>query len=115
MSSKSDLKPIFGTKLPPDVQKVLKGEFKLLRGTTFELPTPMMELITQLGFSSTPTVEDIFAFSPLTMLRFSEAERIELAPNVGLLEQLISFLCLNVLVLPHFTNEAKEELWKKEF
>ncbi|MHA1827991.1 MAG: hypothetical protein ACTSX6_05005, partial [Candidatus Heimdallarchaeaceae archaeon] len=112
-SNDSELKRIFGGKIPSIVLEVRKGNFTLNKGKPLALNEPMQQLLTDLHFDpSKKAVEDLFGFVPEHLLQFSETERIEKIQNISFVEQLISFLCLNTLSLPKFSLEAKKALWE---
>ncbi len=110
--SDKDLKRALNGSIPKTISSARKGTFTLSKGRTLTLNEPIINLLKSLEFDPTKkAVEDIFGFIPDALLQLSESERIEKISSIAFIEQLVSFLCLNVLALPGFDISSKGVLW----
>ncbi|MCG3217092.1 MAG: hypothetical protein KAS63_10225, partial [Candidatus Heimdallarchaeota archaeon] len=109
--SDKDLKGALG-EISKRISLIRRGDFTLSRGAQLVLNEPLVDLLKSLNFDPTrKAVEDLFGYIPESLLQFSETERIEKSSSIVFIEQLISFLCLNILPLPWFDITTKAVLW----
>ena len=110
--SDKDLKRAFSGRISKTINSIRKGNFTLSKGTTLTLNEPIVNLLKSLEFDPTKkAVEDIFGFIPDALLQLSESDRIVKTSSIAFIEQLVSYLCLNILALPSFDITTKAVLW----
>ncbi|MBY9001759.1 MAG: hypothetical protein KGD64_12650, partial [Candidatus Heimdallarchaeota archaeon] len=113
-SNDTELKKALDGKLPKEFSSIRKGEFTLTKGIPLTMNEPLLDIIRELNIEPlNKKVEDMFGVVPEFLLQFTESERIEKDKNVAFLEQIISFLSLNILSLPTFNASTKLILWNR--
>ncbi|MCK4972002.1 MAG: hypothetical protein KAS52_01680, partial [Candidatus Heimdallarchaeota archaeon] len=113
-STDIELKKALGGKLPKGFKQIRKGQFTLTKGIPLSLNEPLQDIIRDLNIEpSNKKIEDMFGFVPEFLLQFTESERIEKDRNLAFLEQIVSFLSLNILSLPSFDTTTKLILWNR--
>jgi len=113
-STDSELKKALDGKLPKEFKQIRKGQFTLTKGISLGLNEPLQDIIRELNIEpSNKKVEDMFGFVPEFLLQFTESERIEKDKNLAFLEQIVSFLSLNILSLKSFNTNTKLILWNR--
>ncbi len=113
-SSDKDLKSAFEGSVPKEVNKIRKGAFTLSKGAQLKLNEPIILLLKSLEFDPTKkAAEDLFGFIPEALMQLTESDKIVKTSSIAFIEQLVSFLCLNVLSIPGISIPTKSVLWNK--
>ncbi|MHA1551250.1 MAG: DNA topoisomerase VI subunit B [Candidatus Heimdallarchaeaceae archaeon] len=113
-STDIELKKALDGKLSKEFKLIRKGHFTLTKGIPLSLNEPLQDIIRDLNIeTSNKKIEDMFGFIPEFLLQFTESERIEKDRNLAFLEQIVSFLSLNILSLPSFDTPTKLILWNR--
>ncbi len=113
-STDSEIKKALDGKLPKELKQIRKGHFTLTKGIPLILNEPLQDILRDLNIEpSKKKVEDMFGFVPEFLLQFTESERIEKDKNLAFLEQIVSFLSLNIFSLSNFNATTKLILWNR--
>lgn len=113
-SSDKDLKSAFEGSVPKEISKIRKGAFTLSKGAQLKLNEPIIQLLKSLEFDPTKkAAEDLFGFIPEALMQLTESDKIVKTSSIAFIEQLVSFLCLNVLSIPGISIPTKSVLWNK--
>ena len=113
-SSDKDLKSAFEGSVPKEISKIRKGVFTLSKGAQLKLNEPIIQLLKSLEFDPTKkAAEDLFGFIPEALMQLTESDKIVKTSSIAFIEQLVSFLCLNVLSIPGISIPTKSVLWNK--